>query len=189
MAHYLRSEAALSGRVAARNPAGIWEVVGILAAVVPCGILAGLYFATTDILFLIACFGFATVAVGLVLTRSLGKLRLPRREAGIRQRGEEPGGAAEDAARKAASAGREKLDAVGASLRRTFTLRVLKLLGFVAWFVAWAVLISLHLKVVENPNIGGLVILVAIGAFSPILIYFGLESGVKKLSKRIGDDV
>ena len=178
----------MSGQLASRNPAGVWEVVGILAAVVPCGVLAGLYFATADILFLVACFAFATVAVGLVLTRNLGKLRLPRREGGIRPRGEAPDGAAEDAARKAVSAGRETLGAVGASLRRTFTLRVLKLLGLVVWFIAWAVLISLHLKVVENPNIGGLVMLVAIGAFSPILIYYGLEGGVKKLGRRMQDD-
>jgi len=180
MAHYLRNGPAMSGRATARMT-GVWEVVGILAAVIPCGVLAGLYFATNDILFLFACFGLAIVAVGLVLTRNIGQLRLPRRR---------EGGATDGAAAgKAASAGREKLEAVGASLRRTFTLRILKLLGLVFWFVAWAILISLHVKVVENPNIGGLIMLVTIGAFSPILIYFGLEGGIKKLSKRIQDDV
>jgi hypothetical protein len=182
MPHYLRSEAALGRRMASRSPAGVWEVVGILAAVIPCGVLAGLYFATSDILFLLACFGFATVAVGLVLTRNLGKLRLPRR-------GERQGGAAGETTRNALGAGTEKLGAMGASLRRTFSIRILKLLGLVLWFIVWAVLVSLHLKVVENANVGGLVILVAIGAFSPILIYFGLEGGVRKLSKRMRDDV
>lgn len=189
MPHYLRSGAAVGGRMAARSPAGVWEVVGILAAVIPCGVLAGLYFATSDMLFLFACLGMATVALGLVLTRNLGRLRLSwRRGRGLQAQAAGINTAGEDAARTAVSAGQETLGAMGASLRRTFTVRILKLLGIVGWFIAWAVLVSFHLKVVENANIGGLVILVAIGGFSPVLIYFGLEGGVKKLGKRMRDD-
>lgn len=169
----------MSDRSVAR-PSGVWEVVGVLAAVVPCGVLAGLYLATGDMLFLLACFGLAIVAVGLVFTRNLGALSLKRRR--------RAGGAVGAAAGKAVDAGREKLGAVGASFRRTFTVRILKLLGLVSWFVAWAVLVSLHLKVNEDPNVAGLVIWIAVGAFSPLFIYYGLESGVKKLSSRMRDD-
>lgn len=177
MSHYLRSGAAASNRGVARS-GGVWEVVGILGAVIPCGILAGLYLATEDILFLMACFGFAIVALGLVFARNPGNLSLLRRR----------GGTVDAAASKAVSASREKLGAVGASLRRRFTIRILKLLGLVLWFVAWGVVVTLHLKVVQNPNLVGIVMLVAIGAFSPVFIYFGLEAGVKKLSTRVRDD-
>lgn len=173
MSHYLRSGSAASHRGIARS-GGVWEVVAILGAVIPCGILAGLYLATEDVLFLAACFGFAAVAAGLVFARNFRNLSLPRWR----------GRAADDTASKAVAVGREKLDVVGTSLRRTFTIRILKLLGLVLWFIAWAVLVSLHLKVVQNPNIGGIVMLVAIGAFSPIFIYLGLETGVQKLSNR-----
>ena len=82
MSHYLRSGAAASNRGVARS-GGVWEVVGILGAVIPCGILAGLYLATEDILFLMACFGFAIVAFGLVFARNLGSLSLLRRRGGV----------------------------------------------------------------------------------------------------------
>jgi hypothetical protein len=172
---------AMSDRSVAR-PNGVWEVVGVLAAVVPCGVLAGLYLATEDMLFLLACFGLAVIAVGLVFARNLGNISMSRR----RSVGGLPGAAS--ASGKAMSAGRKKLDEIGASFRRTFTVRILKLLGLVSWFVAWAVLVSIHLRVIENPNVIGLVIWVAVGAFSPIFIYFGLETGVKKLGNRMRDD-
>lgn len=177
MSHYLRSGAAASNRGVARS-GGVWEVIGILGAVIPCGILAGLYLATEDILFLLACFGFAIVVFGIVFARNLGSFSLLRRR----------GGAVDTAASKAVGAGREKLGAVGESLRRRFTVRILKLLGLVLWFVAWGVVVSIHLKVVQNPNVVGIVMLVAIGAFSPVFIYFVLEAGVKKLSTRVRDD-
>jgi hypothetical protein len=178
MSHYLRSGSAASNRGVARS-GGVWEVIGILGAVIPCGILAGLYLATEDILFLLACFGFALGAFGFIFARNLGSLSLQ-----LRRRA----GPVDVAASKAVSAGREKLGAVGESFRRRFTIRILKLLGLVLWFVAWAVVVTLHLKIVQNPNIVGIVMLVAIGAFSPIFIYFGLEAGVKKLSTRIRDE-
>jgi hypothetical protein len=170
---------AMSDRSVAR-PNGVWEVVGVLAAVVPCGVLAGLYLATEDVLFLLACFGLAVIAVGLVFARNLGSISIPRRRS--------VGGLPGAATGKAMGAGRRKLGEIGATFRRTFTVRVLKLLGLVSWFVAWAVLVSIHLRVIENPNVIGLVIWVAVGAFSPIFIYFGLETGVKKLGNRMRDD-
>jgi len=177
MSHYLRSGTALASRGAARQ-SGVWEVVGILAAVIPCGILAGLYLATGDLLFLVACCGFAVIATGIVFARNLGRMA-PSRWRRSSEEGE---------VNKAVDATRRKMAEAGGALRRTFTLRILKLLGLVAWLIAWSVLASLYSKIVENANMAMLVILVAFGGLSPIVIYFGLETSVKKLSKRIEHD-
>ena len=154
------------------RPAGAWEVLGILAAVIPCGILAGLYLATNDGRFLAACGVLAVVAVGIIFARNLGRLRLPRRER------------AGAAAANASAAGHRKIGMAGAMLRRTFTIRVLKLLGMAVWLLAWAVVASLYARVAENANMPMLVMLVIFGGFSPIVMYYGLESGVKRLSGR-----
>ena len=164
MSHYLRSGTET-------RPTGALELLGILAAVIPCGVLAGLYFATGDGHFLIVCLGLLALAVAIIFLRNIGKLRLKRQ-----------GG--RDAPAAAVSAGRKKLGAVAASLRRPFTVRILKLLGISLWLLAWAALASFYARVVETPNMLGLVMLVIVGGFSPILIYFGLESGVRRLSRR-----
>ena len=73
----VRTGSATAGRrIARRN--GIWEVLGILAAVVPCGVLAGLYLATEDIRFIIGCAVLAALAVMLILMRNPGFLQLSR---------------------------------------------------------------------------------------------------------------
>ena len=157
---------------------GVWEVVGILAAIIPCGILAGLYLATDETGFIIACVVLATLAGGIVaFMRNPGR-RLSRRRTGAEGR----------AARSAGGiAGSEKLRAAGSALGRTFTRPVMKVLGFALWILAWGVTAALYARVVNNAQIGGLVILVLVGGFSPVLIYFGLESGVTKLTRRMRD--
>ena len=44
---------------------------------------------------------------------------------------------------------------------------------------------ALYARVFEGANIGALVMLVAVGGFSPVVIYFGLEGGIKKLTGRM----
>jgi hypothetical protein len=149
---------------------GIWEVVGVLAVVVPCGVLAGLYLATSDPMFLVVCGVIAIVAAGILLFRK------PVRRPATRRRNV-------GATARAGGAGR--LGAVRSALGRTFTLRILKLLALVGWLLAWGVLAVLYAKVAENVNIAALAMLVVVGGFSPLVIYFGLEAGVQKLSRRI----
>jgi len=178
MSHYLRTGSAMGNRGVARS-SGVWEVVGVLAAVVPCGIFAGLYLATTDLSFLIACSGFAIAAVGIVFFRSPGLFRLKRwRDAG--KHGDARGGRF--------GAGTTKLAAAASAVSGTFTLRLAKLIGLVVWLLAWGVTAALFAKVAENANIGMLMTLVAVGGFSPVVIYFGLESGVKKLGSQLRED-
>lgn len=160
----------MEGRAAA-HPNGIWEVVGVLAVVIPCGVLAGLYLATSDPMFLVVCGVIAAVAAGIVLFRK------PLRRPVARRSG-----------RRMAAGGNARLTAVKSALARTFTLRILKLLGLVVWLLAWGVLAVLYARVAENANIAALAILVVVGGFSPVIIYFGLETGVHKLSRRIGRD-
>jgi hypothetical protein len=153
---------------------GVWEAVGILAAVVPCGVLAGLYLATDETGFIVACVILATLAGGIVAFKRNPRSRLSRRRRGAE------GGAT-------GRAGSERLRTVGSALGRTFTRPVLKVLGFALWILAWGVTAALYARVVSNAQIGGLVMLVLIGGFSPVVIYFGLESGVKKLTGRARD--
>jgi hypothetical protein len=160
----------------ATRPSGVWEVVGVLAAVIPCGILAGLYLATSDPMFLAVFAVLAVVAVGIVY------FRRPRRLPGTR--GRRRSATVSGAARKTGG----RLQAARAALRRTFTVRVLKLLGLALWLIAWGVLATLYARVAENANVVGLGMLVLVGGFSPIVIYYGLEAGVGRLSKRLDDD-
>ena len=176
MSHLTRTGSAMESRAA--NPSGVWEVVGVLAAIIPCGILAGLYLATSDIKFLIVFVVFAVAAVGIVL------FRRPRRIAWPWRRRSAAGADKPDRAEKASG----RLHAVGASLSRTFTARVLKLLGLVVWLMAWTFLAAFYARINENANMAGLMVLVVAGGFSPVVIYFGLEVGVKKLTRRLDDD-
>lgn len=181
MLHDASTGSPSSGRGITR-PHGILEVLGILGAVIPCGILAGLFLATEDMRFIIGSFVLGVLAVGIVFLRS-PRLRLPRRRAFT------PGGEGSGAAGGMAGlAGRfrssAKLAAVGGVVRRSFSLQILKLLGFVVWMLAWGVTAALYAKVFENANIGALLILVVVGGFSPVVIYFGLETGVKSLGRR-----
>jgi hypothetical protein len=147
--------------------------VGILAAIVPCGILAGLYLATEEIGFIVACFALAVLAVAIIFMRH-APLSLRRMRGGT-------------ATRSGGVAGSRKLQAMRSSLGRTFTRPVLKILGFAVWVLAWGVTAALYARVANNAQIGGLVMLVLFGGFSPLLIYFGLESGVKRLTGKIRD--
>jgi hypothetical protein len=163
----------MAGRGLARL-GGVWEVVGVLAAVVPCGVLAGLYLATDETGFIVACVILAALAGGIIAFK-----RNPRRRLSHRRKGAEGGATGR--------AGAERLRAVGSALGRTFTRPVMKVLGFALWILAWGVTAALYARVVSNAQIGGLVMLVLVGGFSPLVIYFGLESGVKKLSGRVRD--
>jgi hypothetical protein len=111
------------------------------------------------------------------------RLRLPRRRAlaGAGAPGGEGGGAEGGVA---AGRARAKLAAVGGAFRRSVSLQIVKLLGFVVWMLAWGVTAALYARIFENANIGALLILVVVGGFSPVVIYFGLETGVKSLSRR-----
>jgi hypothetical protein len=164
------------------RPHGVLEVIGILGAVIPCGILAGLFLATGDIRFIFGSVFLGIVAVGIVFMRS-PRLRLPRRRAlaGAGAPGGEGGGAEGGVA---AGRARAKLAAVGGAFRRSVSLQIVKLLGFVVWMLAWGVTAALYARIFENANIGALLILVVVGGFSPVVIYFGLETGVTSLSRR-----
>lgn len=185
MAHYMRTGPAAASRDAAQG-SGIWEVVGILAAVIPCGVFAGLYLATGDGLFLGAFLLFASAALAIVIARN------PERFAALKRRFEA----------RAAQIGRGKKDdstpearrnplasaaGAAATLKRSLTVRILKLLGFVAWVLVWGVTASIYADVVENANLMALMVYVAIGALSPIVIYVGLEASVKRLGGHIAD--
>lgn len=186
MLHDASTGSVTAGRGLARF-GGVWEIVGILAAVIPCGILAGLYLATGDMRFLAACIALAIVAVALVFIRGPRRVSLARRGAGA-------GGGATGFAGKLASKladrfrGSAKLTAAGSAVRRTFTLQVLKLLGFAVWMLAWGGTAALYARVAENTNITALMMLVVFGGFSPVVIYYGLESGMKKLGRSLRDD-
>lgn len=178
MLHDAGTESVTGGRGLARS-GGVWEIVGVLAAVVPCAILAGLYLATEDMRFLAACSALALLAAVLVFIRGPRRASLTRRGAGAGGRAgkliDRLGGAA-------------KLTAAGSALRRTFTLQILKLLCFVVWMLAWGVTAALYARVAENANMTALMMLVVFGGFSPVVIYYGLESGMKKLNRRLRAD-
>ena len=162
----------LSPRRGLARPKGVWEVFGILAAIVPCGILAGLYLATEDARFLIGCIALALLAAAIVFVRHPGAWQPQIRQwiEGLRQ-GSETGGSS-----------------AGSILRRTANGPVLKVLGFAAWMMAWGVTAALYARVAVDINPGALVMLVVIGGFSPVVIYFGLEGGIRTLKGRRRDD-
>ena len=183
MSHYMRTGPAAASRDAARG-SGIWEVVGILAAVIPCGVFAGLYLATSDGLFLGAFLLFALAALAIVIARN------PERLAALKHRFEEWAakiGRAERDESNSEAPRNPLASAAGAAatLKRSLTVRILKLLGFVAWVLVWGVTASIYADVVENANLMALMVYVAIGALSPIAIYVGLEASVKRLGGHI----
>lgn len=154
------------------------EVLGVLAAVLPCGVLAGLYLASDDPIFLIAGLSLAAVAVGIFFVRNPDRIghTLRRWTSVVSARRDR---LADTRVGGVAGAARQRL-------QQTFTRRFLKVLGFVAWFLVWGVTAAMFLRVAENANIGGLILFVAIGSLSPLFIYYGLESGVKRLGDRLG---
>jgi hypothetical protein len=162
----------LSPRRGLARPKGVWEVFGILAAIVPCGILAGLYLATEDARFLVGCIVLAVLAAAIVFVRHPGAWQPQIRHwlESLRQ-GSETGGSS-----------------AGSILRRTVNGPVLKVLGFAAWMMAWGVTAALYARVAVDVNPGALVMLVVIGGFSPVVIYFGLEGGIRTLKGRRRDD-
>lgn len=182
MLHDAGTGAVTGGRGLARS-GGVWEIVGVLAAVVPCAVLAGLYLATEDMRFLVACSALALLAAVLIFIRGPRRARLTRRGPGA-------GGRASGLAGKLIDrlGGSAKLTAAGSAVRRTFTVQVLKLLGFVVWMLAWGVTAALYARVAENANMTALMMLVVFGGFSPVVIYYGLESGMKKLGRRLRAD-
>jgi len=171
MSHFIRT-GVMESRSAA-GAGGVWEVVGVLAAVIPCGILAGLYLATSDPIFLVSCAVFAVAAVGIIIFLRPGRFSWKRR------RGDNGGGDT-----RGGAAGTDISAPTGPAFTRIFTLRFMKLIALVAWLLAWGVLATLYARVAQNANIAALAMLVAVGGFSPVVIYFGLEMGVKKASRR-----
>lgn len=162
----------LSPRRGLARPKGVWEVFGILAAIVPCGILAGLYLATEDARFLVGCIALAVLAAAIVFLRHPAAWQ-PQIRHWIEslRHGSETGGSS-----------------AGSILRRTVNGPVLKVLGFAAWMMAWGVTAALYTRVAVNVNAGALVMLVLIGGFSPVVIYFGLEGGIRTLKGRRRDE-
>ena len=153
------------------------EVLGVLAAVLPCGVLAGLYLASDDPIFLIAGLCLAAVALAILFIRNPHHLRHALRRWVARV-------SAHRGAAASSKAG-ATVGTIGKTLKQTFTRKILKLLGVVAWFLMWGVTAAIFANVAGNANITGLVIYVAVGAFSPFVIYLALDSGVKSLGKRL----
>ena len=182
MSHYMRTGPAAGSRSLSQG-GGVWEVVGILAAVVPCGVFAGLYLATADGLFLGMFILFAIAALVIVVARN------PQRFAGLKRLfdavtpARRRDDAETDGDREKGTARTPFAGAAGAAtaLKRTFTIRILKLLAFVAWILVWGVTASLYVDVFQDVNFVALMSYVAIGALSPIIIYVALEGSVKRL--------
>ncbi len=173
------------GRPAEGGSLRILEVVGVLLAVVPCGVLAGLYLVSEDIKFLIACAFFAMVAVVVVFWR-----RPTAGNTGRRARAMRPA----DGPRRARAAppvsGGRRLAGIfrlGSTLQGKLTKRAMKIAGFVVWMAAWIFTAGLFTQVVENENVTSLAIFVMIGSLSPLIFYFLLETGVNRLSGRLRD--
>lgn len=162
----------LSPRRGLARPKGIWEVFGILAAIVPCGILAGLYLATDDARFLVGCIVLAVLAAAIVFLRrpTAWQPQIRHWIQSLRRGGETGDGSA------------------GSILRRTVNGPVLKVLGFAAWMMAWGVTAALYTRVAVNVNASALVMLVLIGGFAPVVIYFCLEGGIRTLKGRRRDE-
>lgn len=151
----------------------VFEVLGVLGAVIPCGILAGFYMASKDPSFLIACFVFAALAVGVVLWRT------PRRPT-IRAQsgGQGPQARMRPPASRSGGLARPK---VGAG--RKVSKKILIAVGFGAWVAAWCFLAFMFAGIAQNVPIGRLAVLVLLGAFSPAIFYLLLEGGVKQITR------
>ncbi len=164
----------------------ILEVVGVLLAVVPCGILAGLYLVSEDIKFLIACAFFAMVAVVVVFWRRPSQGRGRRRAQAMRQAGTSRRAKAD---RPERGAGRlAGILQLGADLQGKLTKRAMKIGGFLVWMAAWIFTAVMFTRVAENENVLSLAIFVMIGSLSPLIFYFLLETGVNRLSGRLRDE-
>lgn len=185
MAHEEEFEMSL-GRPAEGGSLRILEVVGVLLAVVPCGILAGLYLVSEDIKFLIACAFFAMVAIVVVFWRRPSQGRGRRRAHPMRYAAT-PGRAKADRPERAAGrlAGIRRL---GADLQGRLTKRAMKIAGFLVWMAAWIFTAVMFARVAENENVTSLAIFVMIGSLSPLIFYFLLETGVNRLSGRLRDE-
>jgi len=174
------------GRPAGGGSLRILEVFGVLLAVVPCGVLAGLYLVSEDIKFLIACAFFAMVAVVVVFWRRPSQGPATRRARSLRRA---------DAAHSPA-AGRPKsgegrkagILRLGAALQGKLTKRALKVAGFLAWMAAWIFTAVMFTQVVENEHTTKLTLFVMVGSLSPLIFYFLLETGVNRLSDRLRDE-
>jgi hypothetical protein len=173
------------------RPAGdgslrILEVIGVLLAVVPCGVLAGLYLVSEDITFLIACAFFAAIAVVVVFWRRPTTERGRRRVRSMREANESfrlKGGHDESGDGRLA-----RILELGAALQGKLTKRAMKIVGFLVWMAVWTFTAVLFTRVVENENVTSLAIFVMIGSLSPLIFYFLLETGVNRLSNRLRDE-
>ena len=174
------------------HPAGngtlrILEVIGVLLAIVPCGVLAGLYLVSEDITFLIACAFFAAIAVVVVFRRRpTTKGRGRRRARSMREANES---LRSKAGHEESSDGRfARILGLGTALQGKLTKRTMKVAGFLAWMAVWIFTAVLFTRVAENENVTSLAIFVMIGSLSPLIFYFLLETGVNRLSNRLRDE-
>ncbi len=174
------------GRPADGGSLRILEVVGVLLAVVPCGVLAGLYLVSEDIKFLIACAFFALVAVVVVFWRRPSHGQSGKRARSLRRpvAGHRP-----KAAQPESGEGRlASMLRLGASLQGKLTKRAMKVGGFLVWMAAWIFTAVMFTQVVENENTTKLALFVMVGSLSPLVFYFLLETGVNRLSDRLRDE-
>ncbi len=163
----------------------ILEVVGVLLAVIPCGVLAGLYLVSEDITFLIACAVFAAIAVVVVFWRRPGHTRRGRRGRSMR---DADVSILSDAEQGPRGGGLARFLQTAAAMRGKLTKRLLKVAGFLVWMAAWIFTAVLFTRVAENENVAGLAIFVMIGSLSPLVFYLLLETGVSRLSSRLRDE-
>ena len=151
----------------------VFEVLGVLGAVIPCGILAGFYMASKDPSFLIACFVFAALAVGVVLWRTPRRSIIRARSSGLDR---------QDGARSRASwFGDLRLPEIGAG--RNIGKKISIAAGFGAWVAAWCFLALMFAGVAQDTPVWRLALLVLLGAFSPVILYVLLEGGAKRIMR------
>jgi Flp pilus assembly protein TadB len=173
------------------RPAGdgslrILEVIGVLLAVVPCGVLAGLYLVSEDITFLIACAFFAAIAVVVVFWRRPTTGRGRRRAHSMREANES---LRSKGSHDESGDGRfARILGLGAALQGKLTKRAMKVAGFFAWMAVWIFTAVLFTRVAENENVISLAIFVMIGSLSPLIFYYLLETGVDRLGNRLRDE-
>lgn len=174
------------GRPAEGDSLRILEVIGVLLAVVPCGVLAGLYLVSEDITFLIACAFFAMVSVVVVFWRRPASGRGRRRARSMREANESLRSKVDDA--ESGEGRLARIMGLGVALQGKMTKRALKFAGFLVWMSAWIFTAVMFTRIVENENVTGLAIFVMIGSLSPLIFYFLLETSVNRLSNRLRDD-
>lgn len=174
------------GRPAGGGSLRILEVIGVLLAIVPCGVLAGLYLVSEDITFLIACAFFVMVAVVVVFWRRPSGGQGRRRVHAMHRAGQSLRSKSDLGER--GNGGLARVKRFGTALQGKLTKRAMTVAGFLAWMAAWIFTAVMFTRVAENENVTGLAFFVMIGSLSPLIFYFLLETGVNRLSNRLRDD-